>query len=134
MNYLIEPFKKAFDFSGRSTRKQYWIFGLWMLLFAIICVTIDVLMGTDQYFGDNGLVGGIYSLFVLFPTIAISVRRLHDIGRTGTWVFISIIPIIGSLWLLVYFCTDSQSDNEYGPSLKYPSIQLSQDNGDMFHS
>lgn len=109
MNWYIEVLKKYADFNGRARRKEYWMFVLFNVIFAIILNVIDYLLGTSP------IISLIYSLGVLIPGIAVCVRRLHDIGKSGWWYFISFIPIIGGIWLLILLCRDSQLEkNIYG--------------------
>ncbi|MNZ89121.1 Inner membrane protein YhaI [compost metagenome] len=66
------------------------------------------------------ILAGLYSLAILLPSLALVVRRLHDTGRSGWWVLIGFIPLIGFIVLLVFMCTDSDPDtNQYGPNPKY---------------
>jgi uncharacterized membrane protein YhaH (DUF805 family) len=131
MNYLIEPLKNTFNFSGRSTRTQYWLFELWMNGIIIAAVVIDILIGTDQIFDGAGLLTMIVSLGSIIPNLSITIRRIHDVGKSGWWIFVNAIPFIGGIFMLIMMCTDSEGDNQYGISPKYPSIVLSQDNSSM---
>ena len=89
------------------------MFVLFNIIAAVIANIIDSVIGT------GGLIGGLYSLAVLLPGIALGVRRLHDIGKSGWWMLIALVPLIGLIVLLVFACTDSQpGDNEYGPNPK----------------
>ena len=112
---------KYFDFQGRARRSEYWYFILFIMLAVF---TLSFAEGfyygyTGQYFEEVILVN-IFYLFVAIPSIAVSVRRLHDIGRTGWWILISFIPIIGTIILLIWHCTDGEKDtNIYGISPKY---------------
>jgi uncharacterized membrane protein YhaH (DUF805 family) len=118
MSWYIEVLKKYATFSGRARRKEYWMFVLFNIIFSIVATVIDNLLGTTQESG-YGILSSIYSLAVLLPGLAVSVRRLHDIGKSGWWLFIALIPLIGAIWLLVLTVTDSQpGDNEYGPNPK----------------
>ena len=113
MNWYIDAWKNYFTFTGRARRKAYWMFVLFNISAAVIANIIDSVIGT------GGLIGGIYSLAVLLPGIALGVRRLHDIGKSGWWMLIALVPLIGLIVLLVFACTDSQpGDNEYGPNPK----------------
>ena len=69
-------------------------------------------------FGTTGLFDGIYLLAVLIPSLAVEVRRLHDIGKSGWWLLLGLIPLIGPIVLIVWFATDSKGDNQYGPNPK----------------
>lgn len=100
-------FTKYADFNTRSRRSEYW----WAFLF---CTLAGIAAGMiSKNFA------GLWSLAALVPTIAISVRRLHDIGRPGTWYLLNLIPIVGSIILIVWYCQDSTGDNQWGPSPKY---------------
>ena len=110
MNWYIEVLKKYAVFSGRARRKEYWMFVLFYIIFGIILGIIEGIIGI------SGILTGLYCLALLIPSIAVSVRRLHDIGRTGWWVLICLVPIVGSIVLLIFILLDSQpGDNQYGP-------------------
>lgn len=101
------------NFNGRARRKEYWMFFLFNMLFAIVTVIIDFILGTFL------LIYAIYVLALIIPSIAVTIRRLHDIGKSGWWYFILLVPFIGAIWLLVLLCTDGNpGDNSYGPSPK----------------
>jgi uncharacterized membrane protein YhaH (DUF805 family) len=113
MDWYLKVLKNYFGFSGRARRKEYWMFFLFNVLVAIGLGIIEALIGT------GGLIGALYSLAVLIPGIAVTVRRLHDTSRTGWWVLIVFVPLVGALILLIFMVLDSQpGDNEYGPNPK----------------
>ncbi|MFQ9616462.1 MAG: DUF805 domain-containing protein [Clostridium butyricum] len=113
MNYYLDVLKKYATFSGRARRKEYWMF---VLINAIVVMAISLI---EYAAGTNGIIGYIYGLALIIPMIAVTVRRLHDIGKSGFWYFICLIPLIGSIWLLVLLCTDSQpGQNQFGANLK----------------
>ena len=113
MNWYLEPLKKYAVFSGRARRKEYWMF----ILFNMVIVFVLGLI--EGFAGSPGVLGGIYGLAVLIPTIAVFVRRLHDTNRSGWWWLISFIPLIGAVVLLVFMVQDSQpGENQYGPNPK----------------
>lgn len=114
MKYYVLCLKEKYaDFSGRSRRTEYWMFMLFNFIFAIIAVLLDYLLESP------GIIYGLYGLATLIPGIAVLVRRLHDIGKSGLWFFISLIPIIGVFWLLILLLTDSQAgNNDYGANPK----------------
>jgi len=113
MEWYLGVLKKYAVFDGRARRKEYWMF----FLFNIIAVA--VLGGIDAAIGTFPLLYGIYMLGVICPSIAVCVRRLHDTGKSGWWVFISFVPIIGGLWILYLMVIDGNpGDNQYGPSPK----------------
>ena len=67
----------------------------------------------------------LYTMFIIIPTYAVTVRRLHDTGKSGWWVFVSFIPFIGVLWHFITLVTDSGPDNQYGPNPKLQGEQIS---------
>jgi len=118
MNWYLDVLKKYAVFAGRARRKEYWMFVLFNVIISIVLGFIDGMMGTGGHSGI-GLLGGIYTLAVLLPAIAVAARRLHDTGRTGWWLLIAFVPIIGALVLLVFMVLDSQpGTNDYGPNPK----------------
>lgn len=119
MNWYIEGLKKYAQFSGRSRRKEYWFFILFNAIIAIILAVIDNATGNYEAETGAGLLGGIYGLAVLIPTIAVSVRRLHDTDRSGWWLLLALIPVIGGLILLYFMFIDSMAEeNQYGANPK----------------
>ena len=118
-NYgYVSAMKKYATFSGRAPRKEFWMFTLIYLIIAFVAGIIDAAVFGSTPDGDTiGIVGAIVALAHLIPSIAVSVRRLHDIGRTGWWVLIAFIPIIGMIVLIVFFCFGSEEgENRFGPN------------------
>jgi uncharacterized membrane protein YhaH (DUF805 family) len=114
MNWYLEVLKKYAVFDGRARRKEYWMFSLFNIIIALILGLGELSAGSDQ----NVLVA-LYALAVLLPGLAVGVRRLHDTGRSGWWLFIAFVPIIGAIVLLVFMVQDSQpGENQYGPNPK----------------
>jgi uncharacterized membrane protein YhaH (DUF805 family) len=112
MSWYIQVLKKYVVFSGRARRKEYWYFVLFNLIISLILSLIDWAIGMN-------ILATIYGLAVLLPSLGVSVRRLHDTGRSGWWIFIGLIPLVGAIILLVFFVIDSQpGENKYGPSPK----------------
>jgi uncharacterized membrane protein YhaH (DUF805 family) len=98
---------------------EFWYFVLFNLVVYIVLSLIDGLLGTFNIVQGVGLLSGIYSLAVLIPTLALWVRRLHDIDRTGWWVLINLIPLVGTIVLLVFALTPgTPGSNQYGPDPK----------------
>jgi uncharacterized membrane protein YhaH (DUF805 family) len=119
MSYYLEALKKYAVFSGRSRRMEFWYFVLFNIIVAVVLALIDTLLGTTTGVSSFGLLSGIYSLAVLIPTLAVTVRRLHDIDRTGWWILINLIPLIGTIVLLVFELTPgTPGSNRYGPGPK----------------
>jgi uncharacterized membrane protein YhaH (DUF805 family) len=107
LDWYLAVLKKYADFSGRARRKEFWMF-----------VLINFIIGLVLSF-INDYLSSLYALAVLIPGLAVSVRRLHDIGKSGWWIFINLIPIIGWIWYILLAVTEGQSgDNQYGPNPK----------------
>lgn len=120
MNYYLKALRQYADFSGRARRTEYWMFVLFNLIFAIVAAVLDTLIGLANESGI-GMIYSLYSLAMFIPGLAVLVRRLHDVGKSGWMVLIGLIPLIGGIWLLVLLFTDSQpGTNQYGPNPKNP--------------
>lgn len=119
MNWYLAVLKKYAVFSGRASRKEYWMFVLFNFIFGIVAMILDNVLQVAIGGSGYGLLYTLYCLAVFIPSLAVSVRRLHDIGKSGWWLLISLIPIIGQIWLLILMLTDSDvGENEYGPNPK----------------
>jgi uncharacterized membrane protein YhaH (DUF805 family) len=119
MSWYISVLKKYAVFSGRARRKEFWMFVLFNIIFSIVATLLDRVLGTRVGEMGNGWISILYSLAVLIPSLAVAVRRLHDIGKSGWWLLISLIPLIGAIWLLILYIKDGQpGDNQYGPNPK----------------
>lgn len=112
MNWYLHVLKNYATFSGRATRSEYWYFVLFSSIVSIILAIIDAGINT------GGILNGIYTLAVLLPSIAVGIRRLHDINKSGWWWLLCFIPLIGAIILIIFFCTDSKEDNKYGMNPK----------------
>jgi uncharacterized membrane protein YhaH (DUF805 family) len=111
MEYFIGAIKQYATFSGRASRKEYWMFYLFYIIFYIILAVIDRALGTVLF-------STIFFLALLIPNISIATRRLHDTGRSGWWQLILFIPLIGLIVLIVFLVQDSGDENQYGVSPK----------------
>ncbi len=119
MNWYLEVLKKYAVFSGRARRKEFWFFVLFNIIISIVLAVIDGVTGSFSPEAGMGLLGGIYTLAVLIPGIAVSVRRLHDTERSGWWLLIALVPLIGAIVLLVFMVQDSKpGQNQYGANPK----------------
>ncbi|RUS47311.1 DUF805 domain-containing protein [Cohnella sp. AR92] len=113
MEWYLKVLKNYAVFSGRARRKEFWMFLLINFIIGLALAIIGSITGTGRALQD------LYSLAILIPNLAVSVRRLHDIGRSGWWLLIGLIPLIGAIVLLVFWCTDSDADNDHGPNPKF---------------
>ena len=123
MSWYLEVLKKYAVFSGRARRKEYWYFFLFNVLITIVLLVIDGMTGTLDAAAGIGLLGSIYALAVLIPALAVSVRRLHDTDRSGWWLLIMLIPLIGVIVILVFTVQDSKpGENQYGSNPKGAAV------------
>jgi uncharacterized membrane protein YhaH (DUF805 family) len=126
MNWYLKVLKQSFDYKGRARRKEFWMFVLFNTIFVFIIMSLIFLLKyiMNEFDGKNVLVqilgtfNGIFILAMLIPSLALTVRRLHDIGKSGWMILISLIPIIGGIWLLILMFTDSTNQNQYGVNPK----------------
>jgi len=113
MNWYLDVSKKYAVFKGRARRKEYWMFVLFNLIIALVLGLIERLVG------GPGILTNLYSLAVLIPGLAVAVRRLHDTNRSGWWILIGLVPLVGVIILIVFLVQDSRpGDNQYGPNPK----------------
>jgi uncharacterized membrane protein YhaH (DUF805 family) len=123
MEWMILPFRRFGEFTGRSRRREFWMFTLFSLLAALVATAVDAALGFALE--DNGPVSIIQSLAFLVPSVSVSIRRLHDIDRSGWWLLLVLIPIIGWLVLLIWECTDGTAGtNRFGVDPKDPQGDL----------
>jgi len=119
MNWYLAVLKKYAEFSGRARRQEYWMFFLVNIIISIILAVIDKMAGSFSEAAGMGVLGGLYSLAILIPSIAVSMRRLHDTDRSGWWLLIGLIPVIGAIVLIVFLVQDSKlGPNRFGPNPK----------------
>lgn len=119
MSWYLTVLKKYAVFSGRARRKEYWMFVLFNIIFGIVAMILDNVIGTTIQPLPYGYIYCIYMLAVFLPSLGVLIRRLHDLNKSGWWVFISFIPIVGPIWLLILLCmAGNPGDNKYGPDPK----------------
>jgi len=146
MEWMILPLRRYAQFSGRSRRKEYWMFVLFCLIGRIVLAIIDTILGLNLDGARTGLLSGIFNLAILIPSIAVGVRRLHDTDRSGWWLLAGLAAMLpglvlmavnffvgmavlaiggfcAAILLLVFVCQDgTQGDNRYGPDPKSPDL------------
>ena len=119
MEWYIKVIKSYSDFNSRARRKEYWMFTLWNIIFALLASLLDYSFGIVYPLVGYGPLYIAYALFVLVPGIAVAVRRLHDTGKSGWMYLVAFIPIAGWIWLLILFITEGdQGNNAYGEDPK----------------
>ncbi|MCX5127996.1 DUF805 domain-containing protein [Streptomyces sp. NPDC002812] len=113
MNYYLDVLKKYVVFSGRARRQEFW-------MFVLINFAVSIVVGIiDSVVGAGGLLSGLYSLAVLLPVLGLAARRLHDTDKSGWWLLLYLIPVLGWIVLIVFWATEGQPNpNQYGPSPK----------------
>ncbi len=117
MNYYSICLSKFADFSGRARRREYWTFAIVNCLIALLLLILGLAFGEDS--PASNILVTIFYLIMLVPNLSESVRRLHDIGKSGWWLFIGLVPLVGSLLLLVWSFMDSEEgENQYGENPK----------------
>ena len=117
MDWYLEVLKKYAVFEGRAGRKEYWFFILFNVLISMALGYVDWLTGNINPETGLGILSGIYALGVMIPGMAVSVRRLHDTDRSGWWLLITLVPVIGALVFFYFMVLESNPEaNEYGPS------------------
>ncbi len=119
MNEIVENYKSVFlnwsDFKGRARRREYWLFTLANIIVAVLLAVVD---GVIFKSAGSGPLSGLYSLVALVPGLAVSFRRLHDIGKSAWWLLIALIPFFGAIVLIYFMVKDSEPENIYGPNPK----------------
>jgi uncharacterized membrane protein YhaH (DUF805 family) len=119
MNWYLKVLKQYADFNSRARRKEYWMFFLFNIIFGGIAMILDNVLGIAIEGVGYGPLYGVYALVLFIPGLAVVVRRLHDIGKSGWMLLITLIPLIGAIWLLVLLLTDSNpEENLYGANPK----------------
>jgi uncharacterized membrane protein YhaH (DUF805 family) len=118
MKWYLEALKKYAVFRGRARRKEYWYFYLFTIISAFVLGLVGALAGIapDRAWS---FVAGLYMMASVIPALAVAARRLHDTGRSGWWVLVGYVPIVGTMVLVFFAVLDSEpGDNRYGPNPK----------------
>lgn len=126
MNWYLEVIKNNYaNFSGRARRKEYWMFTLVntiiiTVLYAILISSVDMNTGKMSSLGSiAGIIIGIYSLAIIIPSLAVTIRRFHDQDKSGWMFLLAFIPAVGGLIVFVFMCLEgTKGDNRFGPDPK----------------
>nr|WP_299384903.1 DUF805 domain-containing protein [Allomuricauda sp.] len=117
MNWYLKVLSQYADFKGRARRKEFWMFELFNTIFMVAFITLDIAL--ELVDTGIGILYPIYLFGTIVPALAVTVRRLHDIGKTWTWIFIGLVPVIGGIWLLILLTKDSEkAENSFGANPK----------------
>ena len=135
MEWMTLPLKRYAEFAGRSRRKEFWMFFLLVIIASIVASILDRMLGlgsTNTLVSPhgglvttrrNGPLSILVSLGLLVANIAVAIRRLHDTDRSGWWLLLSFIPILGWIALLVFYCTEgTRGPNQFGPDPKAENL------------
>ena len=126
MQWYLKALKQYADFGGRARRTEFWMFVLVNVVISVVLGIVDTATGTANAYAvggmasySPGILGGLYALAVLIPSIAVTVRRLHDTDRSGWWLLIAFVPLLGAIALIVFYCMDgTPGPNKFGPDPK----------------
>ena len=121
MHWFMEVLRKYAVFSGRARRKEYWYFALGYLVLYVACALIDWVLGPiwSLIGEDIGLFGLLLAIGLFLPSLAVTVRRLHDTDRSGWWILIFFIPIVGVIVAVVFLASKgTEGENRFGPDPK----------------
>ena len=122
MEDFVNAIKKYADFNGRTSKKEFWNF---VLIYTVIYLILEFLSGVSALDGNGffllNIISGLFFLFTLLPGLSISVRRLHDTNRSGWWMWLCLLPLIGPIVLMVFFAlSGTEGENRYGPDSRLP--------------
>ncbi len=119
MEWYLKVLKNYANFTGRARRKEYWMFVLFNIIFAVLAIILDNILSVNIEGGPYGLFYLLYGFFIIIPSLSVAVRRLHDTGNSGWMILVGLIPLIGSIWLLVLYVTEGDmGGNKYGENPK----------------
>ena len=115
MEWYLKVLRQYADSSGRARRKEFWMFQLFNTLFTVIAMILDNVLGITFDELAYGPIYALYALAMFIPGLVVTVRRLHDVGKSGWFMLIAFIPLIGIIWLLIVMATEGNpGENEYG--------------------
>ena len=123
MDWMLMPLRRYTDFQGRSRRKEYWMFLLGVIIAVLLLSLIEGALGLSVMVGGvSGPLTVLFFLAIIVPSIAVQVRRFHDQDKSGWFVLLSLIPIIGGLIVLVFMLLEgTRGPNRFGPDPKDPN-------------
>jgi uncharacterized membrane protein YhaH (DUF805 family) len=119
MQWYAKVLRQYADFNGRARRTEYWMFVLVSTIVELVLALGDEVVFLAPGLSTTGWLSTVYSVTLIIPTLAVGARRLHDTGRSGWWLLIGLIPLIGPIVLIVFLTLEGQrSSNSYGPDPK----------------
>ena len=131
MSWYLEVLKKYVVFDGRARRKEYWMFVLFNVLISVVLILVDRTAGLTAAAKGIDPLNTLYSLAVLLPFLAVTIRRLHDTGRSGVYILFALIPCIGGIIMIVWMATEGERGrNQFGPDPKSRAPRRGDDEDD----
>lgn len=130
MSWYIKVLKNYFNFDGRARRKEYWMFTLIHAIIIAILIFAAGANSSSSYRGPSSLeiILGLYLLATLLPSLAVTVRRLHDTDRSGWWILVYWLPFLGPIFLLVFtVLPGTPGDNSFGSDPLDDSLDLNEE-------
>lgn len=137
MEWMVMPLRRYADFAGRSRRKEFWLFTLFMIVLYILVGFVEAQLGLGQsisdtsansasYYYNGGPLIFVLWLVLLVPGLAVTVRRMHDQDKSGWLVLLGLIPLVGGIVILVFMCLEgTRGSNRFGPDPKGPDESTS---------
>ena len=114
----FESIKNSFVFSGRASRREFWSFFVVNMIAAIIFIGLDLIFGTINTSLGVGVLSGLYILFISTPSLSLMVRRIHDLNKSGYYIFLTFIPLLGHILVIYWACAKGSEDtNLFGESV-----------------
>jgi uncharacterized membrane protein YhaH (DUF805 family) len=121
MQRFVMALNDFLQFDGRSRRSEYWSFMLSHINIFLLLLFLEISLGWVRQDSETGPLTDTLTLIVFLPALAVSTRRLHDTGRSGWWILLAFVPIIGMIGLIVFYATEGEAGtNAYGPNPKEP--------------
>jgi len=119
MQWYIMVLQRYAEFEGRSRRTEYWMFVLFHFIVSVVLNVVGMAIDAIIGIGATVILPSLYYLATLLPALGVTIRRLHDTNRTGWWILISLVPVIGGIVLLIFLVLEGDpGDNQYGPNPK----------------
>ena len=122
MEWFFAAFKRTFEIRGRSRRKEYWLYSLFSIVITLLLLVIDSVFGLfiDD---ETGVLSTLFLIGTFITSLTVTIRRLHDIGRSGWWILLNFIPFIGTIVIFVFTVLDSEpGSNKYGENPKMDGL------------
>ena len=117
IDYYVGPIKNYAVFSGRATRKEYWLFFfLNLIIYCLLAISEGFFRG---FYGTQvPVISFAYIIALLTPSLAVTARRIHDVGKSAWWLLVGLIPVLGAVWLAILLMSfgSESGENEYGPN------------------